>query len=229
VLALLLLAVALGLSNFAAAIGIGVHGVRGPAMVRIAVVFGVFEAGMPVLGLALGHGLAAGLGGAARWLGGAVLIAVGVTSLIAARPGAVPGRTAAWRPGRSGARGPGRTGAGERPWRTGRVAAAGLALSADNLAVGFALGAYHIGLAVAALIFGTVSVTMSLAGLGLGAKIGATAGDRSELVASVLLIEALGGGWDSSQLPSWDEVSSGDKPEPSRTASAKPAPEASSP
>jgi putative Mn2+ efflux pump MntP len=64
----------------------------------------------------------------------------------------------------------------------------GLALSADNLAAGFALGTYHIGLAVAALIFGTVSVAMSLAGLQLGAKIGATAGDRSELVASVLLI-----------------------------------------
>jgi manganese efflux pump family protein len=68
------------------------------------------------------------------------------------------------------------------------VAASGLALSADNLAVGFALGAYHIGLALAALIFGTVSVAMSLAGLELGAKLGATAGDRSELVASVLLI-----------------------------------------
>ena len=171
-LALLLLAVALGLSNFAAAIGIGVRGVRGRAMVRIAVVFGVFEAGMPVLGLALGRGLATDLGRAAHWLGGAALIAVGVISLITARRGAAPGRG----------------GAGERPWRTGRVAASGLALSADNLAAGFALGAYHIGLAVAALIFGTVSVAMSLAGLELGAKIGATAGDRSELVASVLLI-----------------------------------------
>jgi putative Mn2+ efflux pump MntP len=57
-LALLLLAVALGLSNFAAAIGIGVSGVRGRDRVRIAVVFGVFEAGMPVLGVALGQGLA---------------------------------------------------------------------------------------------------------------------------------------------------------------------------
>jgi manganese efflux pump family protein len=181
VLALLLLAVALGLSNFAAAIGIGVRGVRRGAMVRIAVVFGVFEAGMPVLGLALGRGLATDLGRAAHWLGGAALIAVGVIGLIAAGRGTGPGR------GGAGER-PWRGGAGERPWRTGRVAASGLALSADNLAVGFALGAYHIGLALAALIFGTVSVAMSLAGLELGAKLGATAGDRSELVASVLLI-----------------------------------------
>ena len=176
-LALLLLAVALGLSNFAAAIGIGVSGVRGSTMVRIAVVFGLFEASMPVVGLVLGHGLAASLGEAARWLAGVMLIAVGVISLITARRGSVPAQ-------------PGRTASGEpgRDWRTGRVAASGLALSADNLAAGFALGAYHTALAGAAVVFGVVSVAMTLAGLELGAKIGAAAGDRSELVASALLI-----------------------------------------
>ena len=70
----------------------------------------------------------------------------------------------------------------------GRVVASGLALSADNLAVGFALGAYHTGLAVAAAVFGGVSVIMSLAGLELGATLGARAGDRSELAASVMLV-----------------------------------------
>jgi manganese efflux pump family protein len=176
-LALLLLAVALGLSNFAAAIGIGVSGVRGRARVRIAVVFGVFEAGMPVLGVALGQGVAARGGHAARWLGGAVLIAIGMTGLILARR----------RP--RGPRGPrepsGRAGSS---WRLGQVVASGLALSADNLAAGFALGAYHTGLAVAAAVFGGVSVIMSLAGLELGATLGAGAGDRSEMVASVMLI-----------------------------------------
>jgi len=193
VLALLLLAVALGLSNFAAAIGIGVSGVRGGLRVRIAVVFGLFEAGMPVLGLVLGHGLAAGLGQAARWLGGGVLIAVGVVSLILALRGAVCDQGAAERPwgtGRIAAERPLGTGriAAERPWGTGRIVASGLALSFDNLAAGFALGAYHTGLAVAAIVFGVVSVLMSLAGLELGAKVGAVAGDRSELVASALLI-----------------------------------------
>jgi putative Mn2+ efflux pump MntP len=180
VLALLILAVALGLSNFAAAIGIGVSGVRGRDRVRIAVVFGVFEAGMPILGVALGQGLAASLGHEARWLGGAVLIVIGVTSLISA-----------WR--RHGPRGPrGQTGdpgpGTGQSWRMGRVVASGLALSVDNLAAGFALGAYHTGLAVAAAVFGAVSVIMSLAGLELGATLGAGASDRCELVASVMLI-----------------------------------------
>ena len=173
-LALLLLAVALGLSNFAAAIGIGVSGIRGRTKVRIALVFGLFEAGMPVLGLVLGHGLAASLGEAARWLGGAALIVVGLVGLITARRDAGPGRAG--------------TAGSERSWRTGRIAATGLALSVDNLAAGFALGAYHAGLAVAAIVFGAVSVVMTLAGLELGGRIGTAAGDRSELVASALLI-----------------------------------------
>jgi manganese efflux pump family protein len=176
-LALLLLAVALGLSNFAAAIGIGVSGVRGRDRVRIAVVFGVFEAGMPVLGVVLGQGLASSLGHVARWLGGAALILIGVTGLVLARRGPRP------------AGGPAGDDAPGRPsWRLGRVVASGLALSADNLAAGFALGAYHTGLAVAATVFGVVSVVMSLAGLELGAALGAGASDRCELVASVMLI-----------------------------------------
>ena len=182
-LALLLLAVALGLSNFAAAIGIGVSGVRGRDRVRIAVVFGVFEAGMPVLGVVLGQGLASSLGHVARWLGGAALIVIGVTGLVLARRGPRPAG------GPAGKGGPAGEGAPGRPsWRLGRVMASGLALSADNLAAGFALGAYHTGLAVAATVFGVVSVVMSLAGLELGAALGAGASDRCELVASVMLI-----------------------------------------
>jgi putative Mn2+ efflux pump MntP len=192
-LALLLLAVALGLSNFAAAIGIGVSGVRGRDRVRIAVVFGVFEAGMPVLGVVLGQGLASSLGHVARWLGGAALIVIGVTGLVLARRRPRPAGGPAGDGGPAGPLAPGLPAAGlpapGRPsWRLGRVVASGLALSADNLAAGFALGAYHTGLAVAATVFGVVSVVMSLAGLELGAALGARASDRCELVASVMLV-----------------------------------------
>ncbi len=43
-------------------------------------------------------------------------------------------------------------------------------------------------MALAAVVFGLVSVVMSLAGLELGARIGIAAGERSELIASVILI-----------------------------------------
>ncbi len=186
-LPLLLLAVALGLDNLAAAIGIGVGGVRRATRVRVAVVFGLFEAGMPVLGLVLGHGLADSLGQVARWLGGAVLIAVGAVQavgLIRARRGAgVPDAGAG-----AGEAGAGEADEGARPQRMGRMLVGGLVLSGDNLAAGFALGSYHVGLALAATVFGVVSVAMSLAGLEIGARIGAVTGDRSELIACALLI-----------------------------------------
>jgi manganese efflux pump family protein len=62
--------VALGLSNFAAAIGIGVSGIDARARLRVGVVFGSFETGMPIVGMALGHGLANTLGAGAHWMGG---------------------------------------------------------------------------------------------------------------------------------------------------------------
>jgi len=137
------------------------------------VVFGLFEAGMPVLGLVLGHGLADAVGQAARWLGGGVLVAFGAAGLI--RGWRERGQEASPAPD-----------AGR--WGAGRLLAGGLVLSGDNLAAGFALGAYHVNLAVAAGVFGLVSVAMSLAGLELGERIGAAAGERSELVACALLV-----------------------------------------
>jgi len=83
-----------------------------------------------------------------------------------------------------------RDGGGEAPapQRMERLLLAGLVLSGDNLAAGFALGTYQVGIVLAAAVFGVVSVAMSLAGLELGARIGAAAGERSELIACVLLI-----------------------------------------
>jgi hypothetical protein len=56
-LALLLVAGSLGMSNFAASIAIGLSGVDQTLRVRIACAFGLFEAGMPVIGLLLGREL----------------------------------------------------------------------------------------------------------------------------------------------------------------------------
>jgi manganese efflux pump family protein len=185
VAALLLLAVAVGLSNFAGAIGIGVSGVTGRLRLRIAVLFGLFEAGMPVLGLLLGHGAASGLGRSAPWLGGALLIAVGLVSLVVAWRGARGAQgSGAGIPAGSGAGLP----AGSGSWGTWRVLVSAIALSLDNLAAGFALGTFRVGLAVAVPVFGVVSVVMSLAGLELGARIGAAAGDRGELIACAMLV-----------------------------------------
>ncbi|HUN31227.1 MAG TPA: manganese efflux pump [Trebonia sp.] len=173
-LALLLVAVSLGLSNFAASIGIGVTGVDARTRLRVGLVFGAFEAGMPVAGLLIGHGLAAMLGGAAHWTGAGLLIATGLYGL-----------AQSWREKDHNYDGPGVV-----PVRAslGRMLATGLALSVDNLAVGFALGAYRVSLPVAAVVIGAVSVALSLLGLELGSRIGTRAGQRGELIGAIVLI-----------------------------------------
>jgi putative Mn2+ efflux pump MntP len=70
----------------------------------------------------------------------------------------------------------------------GRLLVTGIALSIDNLAVGFALGSYHASLAVAAVVIGLVSVALSLLGLELGSRLGAKTGERGELIGGVVLI-----------------------------------------
>jgi putative Mn2+ efflux pump MntP len=177
VLALLLVALSLGLSNFAAAIGIGVSGISAAARLRVGIIFGLFEAGMPVAGLALGHGLAHGLAHAlgqdAHWIGAALLIgtgAYGIRQALRGQDGTAP----------------------DASLGTGRLTVTGLALSIDNLAVGFALGTYHVSLAAAAAVIGAVSVALSLAGLEFGSRIGTRAGQRGEIFGGMVLI-AVGG------------------------------------
>lgn len=173
-LALFLVAAAVGVSNFAAAIAIGVSGVDARTRLRVGIVFGVFEAGMPVLGLILGQQLADSLGRAARWISAGLLVAVGVYALFSAarqRHSTASGQAAA-----------------PIPTGNAHLLLAGLALSLDNLVVGFALGTYNTPIAVAALVIGVVSVAMSLVGLELGARIGKWAGQRGEQLAGLMLI-----------------------------------------
>ena len=173
-LTLLLVAFSLGLSNFAGAITIGLSGVTARRRLEVGVVFGVFEAGMPVLGLALGRGLAHDFGHATNWVGGGLLMATGGYSVF---------------------QGLGSPDTGDSPItadnQRGRLLLTGLALSIDNLAVGFALGTYRVTLAVAAVVIGAVSVTMALIGLEVGARIGTRIGERGELLGGLILM-ALG-------------------------------------
>ncbi len=193
-LALLLVAVSLGLSNFAASVGIGVAGLDGRTRLRVGLVFGAFETGMPVIGLLLGRGLAGALGGAAHWIGAGLLIATGLYALAQARHGAGreadAGRADAGRAdaGRAGADWVGADRAGAAGQAFSRLMVTGLALSIDNLAVGFALGAYRVSFTVAAIVIGAVSVALSLVGLEIGARIGTRAGDRGEIIGGVVLI-----------------------------------------
>ena len=176
-IALLLAAAAVGLSNLAASVGIGVAGVNARVRLRVGVVFGVFEAGMPVVGLLIGQSLASEVGRVVRWPGAILLMLIGVLGVLrslkargASPPADAPAPTLI--PGRGNA----------------RLLASGLVLSMDNLVVGFALGTYGVGILVGAIVIGAVSVVMSLAGLELGGLLGRWAGRRGDQVSGVALI-----------------------------------------
>ena len=177
-LALLLVAVSLGLSNFAASVGLGASGVDRRTRLRVGLVFGFFETAMPIIGLLAGRGAAGALGHATRWLGAGLLIATGVYSLVqalrSARDAASTGRRAAGR--RASHSGSGRC--WSPAWR----------LSVDNLAVGFALGAVHVSLPVAVIVIGAVSVALSLLGLELGHRLSTRIGGRGEILGGLVLI-----------------------------------------
>ena len=181
-LALLLAGVAVGLSNLAAAIGIGVTGVNARVRLQVGLVFGAFESGMPVVGLLIGQRFASELGQAVRWPGAILLMLVGAQALVRSiresrrtAPDAGPGGAA------------GAALAGGSP-HLGRLLVSGLVLSLDNLVVGFALGTYGVGIAEGAILIGVISVTLSLLGLELGGLLGRWAGHRSEQMSGLILI-----------------------------------------
>jgi putative Mn2+ efflux pump MntP len=183
---LLLVAASVGLSNLAAAIGIGFGGVTARTRIRVAVVFGVFEAGMPIVGLVIGAGVAGAIGHTARWISAAVLIVIGLVTVIQAfRQPAEPGRGASPAPPEPDAP---PADAAHHSAGLGRLIVSAFALSLDNLAAGFALGAMHLGVAEGAIVIGAVSVVMSLAGLELGGRIGAAAGRRGEQIGGAILV-----------------------------------------
>ena len=64
----------------------------------------------------------------------------------------------------------------------------GAAFSIDNLVVGFALGTYKVSIIVAAVVIAVVSVGMSLVGLELGNRLGASVERWSAQMGGAVLI-----------------------------------------
>ena len=171
ILSLLLVSVSVGLSNFAGAIGIGLSGINVRTRIRVGVAFGLFEALMPILGLLLGQAVAGFFGEFGKYVGGAILVLTGAYTIWQGR------RTAKVETKRVA-----------RSIRMHNLLITAMALSIDNLAVGFALAVHHVNLALAAAMMGAVSVGMSLVGLELGHRLGARVEAWSEEIGGGVLI-----------------------------------------
>jgi manganese efflux pump family protein len=161
-----------GLSNFAGSIGIGLSGIDARTRLRVGIAFGLFEGLMPVVGLFIGQAVAGSIGNYGRLLGAVLLVLTGGYTIWQGR----------------------RTGEVERQEERGaaldnrQLLVLGIALSVDNLVVGFALGVYHISIVLAAITMAVVSVGLSLLGLELGSRLGSKVGEYSEEAGGVVLI-----------------------------------------
>ena len=166
---LLLVSVSVGLSNFAGAVGIGLSGVDRKTRLRVGIAFGLFEAGMPLIGLLIGVALAGRLGNVGRYLGAVLLVGTGLYTIWQGRQTEEKGERHIAMDSRS-------------------LAMTAVALSIDNLVVGFALGVYKVNIVLAAVTMGVVSVGMSLVGLELGSRLGEAMEGRAEEAGGAVLI-----------------------------------------
>lgn len=146
----------LGIDTFAIAASAGTGRPSGPTRWRISAVFIIFEGGMPLVGLALGAGIAHAIGGLADYLSGGLLVLVGGYLWWADDDDDEVTKT----PRLTSARG---------------LALVGLALSIslDELAIGFGLG-LGTHLTEPATIIGVIAIQtllLSQLGLALGARI----------------------------------------------------------
>jgi manganese efflux pump family protein len=167
----------LGLDSFAVAAAIGAAGVAAGwrARVRISLIFMIFEAGMPLIGLAAGRGLARVISPAADYLAAAAVIGLGVWMIFeTTRGGDDP--PAARLAGANGL----------------TAIALGLSISLDELAIGFGLGLARLPVAPVIFAIAILAVVASQLGLALGQVISARFREYAEQIAGIALI-ALGG------------------------------------
>jgi len=169
-LKLLAFVLPLGLDSFAVAAAIGAAGTpRWRLRLRISLIFVVFEAGMPLVGLAAGRGLARAIGPVADYVAAAAVIVVGIWMLVSDNDEhSAADRLAAT--------------------RGLAVVALGISISLDELAIGFSLGLAKLPVVPVIIAIAIVALAASQLGLALGAVVGERLREHAEQVAGVALI-----------------------------------------
>ncbi len=161
------LVIPLGLDTFAVSAAIGMTEVTRRQRLKISVLFAVFEAGTPIVGLFLGVPLGHALGSVANYLAGGILVAYGLFSLLGSDKKSVASRLV-------NARGPG-------------LLMLGLSVSLDELAIGFTLGLLHVPVIPVLVLIAAQTVVLSQLGMRLGAKLSQRFREDAERLASVVL------------------------------------------
>lgn len=138
---------------------------------RISALFVAFEAGMPLVGLALGATLAHAIGDVADYLAAAAVIVVGAWMLLGEDEEAEEDK------------------AGRLATSHGlAIIGLGLSISLDELAIGFGLGLTHLPLPPVVIAIAAQAFIAARLGLALGARLSEHLRERAEQLAALALI-----------------------------------------
>lgn len=174
ILKLIAFVLPLGLDSFAVAAAIGAAGrLTTRARWRISALFVVFEAGMPLIGLAVGAPLAHVIGNTADYLAAAAVIAIGARMLLH-----------------------GEAEDEKEKEKAGLLATAhgvallglGISISLDEFAIGFSLGLTHLPLIPVIIGIAVQAFVAAQLGLLLGSRIAERYREAAERLAGTVLI-----------------------------------------
>lgn len=169
VLTLVALVLPLGLDTFAVAAALGAIGVEPAQRNRLTLWFAVFEAGMPLLAVAIGTPLGHAVGAGTQYLAAAILLAFGIRAL------------------RGDDDDTQRLGGLAGGWGSGAVLL-GLSISLDEFAIGLTVGLLHLPVVLVIALIAIQAVLLTRLGLVVGRHLGERIRERSERVAGLTLI-----------------------------------------
>ena len=167
----LLIAVGLAMDAFAVSLGIGTTGQAQDrrSKFRLAFHFGVFQAGMTLLGWVAGSTIAGFISGIDHWIAMALLGYVGVNMIRSGfNPDAESYQT--------------------NPSKGKMLMMLCVATSLDAMAVGLSMAMIKTPVLFPSLVIGVVTAGLSAFGLLAGAKLGETFGKRMEILGGLLLV-----------------------------------------
>jgi putative Mn2+ efflux pump MntP len=159
----------LGLDTFAVAAALGMVGVSPGRRLRISLLFSAFEAGMPLIGLALGAPLGDAIGGAADYLAIGVLLSFGLYTLLGSEQ-----------------REEERLGQLTQMHGLGALIL-GVSISLDELAIGFTLGLLRLPSGLVIALIALQAFIVAQLGLRLGSRLSERLREGAERLAGAAL------------------------------------------
>ncbi|WP_408008639.1 manganese efflux pump MntP family protein [Pseudalkalibacillus sp. A8] len=164
---LIIMAIALGMDAFSMGLGMGMIQLRLRQIYKIGLLIGIFHMIMPLLGMSIGKQLSLHFGNLATWIGGGLLVALGVQMILSSlrstdEPFITPKGFGIW--------------------------LFSLSVSLDSFSVGLSLGIFGAKVIITILLFGIISMGLTWIGLLIGTKTQKWFGSYSEALGGCILL-----------------------------------------